>query len=302
MNIEIPEYFQEILDFLIRLFQFTIFHINETPVTLVSIFLFGFVFACFFVASVILNRWVFRKLLAKIGVDEGIRFTILQISHYLIILVGTVFSMQFVGIDLGGLAIIFGLLSVGIGFGLQNITANFVSGVILLFERPIEVGDRVTVGELEGDVTAINMRATTVQTMDNISIIVPNSDFTAGKVTNWSHGEEKVRINIEVGVSYGSDLDLVLDTLMQVAREHPKVMRNPESDVLFRGFGDSSWNMCLRVWIADPKEHPTITSEINCAIVRKFRENQIEIPYPQRDLHMRSPLPFPHMVTEPSES
>jgi small-conductance mechanosensitive channel len=216
-----------------------------------------------------------------------------RIGHYIVMIIGTIFAFQFVGIDLSGLAVIAGLLSVGIGFGLQNITSNFMSGIILLFERPIKVGDRITVGDVVGDVMAINMRSTTVQTLNNITIIVPNSEFVSSTVTNWSHGDPKVRVDIEVGVSYGSDLDTVLESLKEVAEEHPDVLKNPEPDVLLSEFGDSSWNMILRVWIPSPKKYYVFQSEINCNIVRKFREKNIEIPFPQRDLHVRSPLPVP---------
>jgi small-conductance mechanosensitive channel len=191
------------------------------------------------------------------------------------------------------LAVIFGLLSVGIGFGLQNVTSNFVAGLILLFERPIKVGDRVTIGELEGDVLEINIRSTTVRSLKNISIIVPNSDFVSSKVINWSHGDPKIRLEIEVGVSYNSDLDTVLRVLKEVASENREVLDNPKPDVLLWEFGDSAWIMMLRVWIDNPKRHPLVRSDINCAIVRSFRNNGIEIPFPQRDLHFRSPLPMP---------
>ncbi len=206
---------------------------------------------------------------------------------------GTIISFRFVGIDLSGLAVIFGLLSVGIGFGLQNVTSNFVAGLILLFERPISVGDRITVGNEEGDVTAINMRSTSIRTLSNITVIIPNSEFVSAHVVNWSHGDPKVRLEIPVGVSYSSDLDTVIKALEEVASEHPEVLKAPKSDVLLRKFGDSSWNMELRAWISDPKRHPVITSELNCAIVRKFRKYGVEIPFPQRDLHVRSPLPVP---------
>jgi small-conductance mechanosensitive channel len=189
--------------------------------------------------------------------------------------------------------VIFGLLSVGLGFGLQNVASNFVSGLILLFERPIQVGDRVLVGDTEGDVQAINMRATTVRSLENISIIVPNSEFISSQVTNWSHGDPKIRLLIDVGVSYNSDLDTVLDALHEAATENPETLNDPAPDVLFRGFGDSSWNLTLRLWIANPRGHHVIRSDINCAIVRKFREKGVEIPFPQRDLHVRSPLPIP---------
>jgi small-conductance mechanosensitive channel len=210
--------------------------------------------------------------------------------------------LPIVGIDLSGLAVIVGLLSVGIGFGLQNITSNFISGLILLFERPIKIGDRITVGHTEGDVIAINMRSTTIRSLNNISIIVPNSEFVSSQVINWSHGDPKVRLDVHVGVSYHSDLDAVIQALREVAEESPSVLKNPEADVLFSGFGDSSWNMELRVWLEDPKKYYLTRSEINCAIVHKFREYGIEIPYPQRDLHVRSPLSMPFLQDVNSES
>jgi small-conductance mechanosensitive channel len=217
----------------------------------------------------------------------------LRIVHYLIMITGTVVAFQFVGIDLAGLTVIFGLLSVGIGFGLQNVTSNFISGIILLFERPIKVGDRVTVGEVEGDVTSINMRSTTIQSLDNISIIVPNSEFISSTVTNWSYGDPKIRLKIEVGVSYKSDLDIVIKSLKEVANEHADILKDPEPLVFLSEFGDSSWNMLLIVWLGTPKRYYLTRSEINCAIVKKFRDYAVEIPFPQRDLHVRSPLPVP---------
>ena len=168
-----------------------------------------------------------------------------------------------------------------------------VSGLILLIERPIKVGDRVTIGDTEGDVLEINMRSTTIKSLSNISIIVPNSEFVSSKVVNWSHRDLKVRLDIDVGVSYGSNLEKVLAGLREVAEENKEILKAPPPEVLHLGFGDSSWNMRLRVWIADPKRHPVVRSDINCAIVRKFRSNNIAIPFPQRDLHIRSPLPVP---------
>jgi small-conductance mechanosensitive channel len=232
---------------------------------------------------------VLKPLLGRFSIDEGIRYNLIRINHYLIMVIGAIVAFQFIGIDLSGLAVIFGLLSVGIGFGLQNVTSNFISGLILLFERPIKIGDRVTVGDTEGDVIDINIRSTTIRTLNNITFIVPNSEFVSSRVINWSHGDTRIRLEIPVGVSYKSDLDIVLKALKEVAEEQPAVLKKPESDVLFVDFGDSSWNMKLRVWIQDPKKHPGVRSELNCSIVRKFQEYGIEIPYPQRDLHLRSP-------------
>ncbi|MBN2425933.1 MAG: mechanosensitive ion channel family protein [Calditrichaceae bacterium] len=275
------------------IFNYKLFELNQTPVSLSSIFMFIIMMIVFYIVSRMVNRIVFRKLLLRLKIEESKRFTMVRLTHYIIMIVGAIVSFQFVGIDLSGLAVIFGLLSVGIGFGLQNVTSNFIAGLILLFERPIKIGDRILVGDTEGDVTTINIRSTTIKTMDNVSIIVPNSEFVSNKVINWSHGDTSVRINIKVGVSYNSDLDMVLNTLLEIAREHPKVMKHPEPDVLLSEFGDSSWNMTLRIWIANPQRYPVTKSEINCAIVRKFREKGIEIPFPQTDLHVRSSVSLP---------
>jgi len=266
----------------------TLFELNGTPVTPASVLLFGLVFAAFYTGSRLLNRFAFRRLLARLAVDEATSWSLLRICHYVIVALGAIVSFQFIGIDLSGLGVVFGLLSVGIGFGLQNVASNFISGLILLFERPIKVGDRVTVGEIEGDVVDIAIRATTIRTIDNLTIIVPNSEFVSGRVINWSHGDGKVRLVVPVGVSYGSDLELVRRTLLEVGAAHPETLAEPPSDVLLDSFGDSSWNMKLRVWIPDPKRVYVIRSELNGAIVTAFRERGVEIPYPQRDLHLRS--------------
>lgn len=275
------------------LFQFTLFEINQTPVTLLSILMFVLFITLFFIGSRLISKVLRKNVLPRFQLEENTRFLMLRITHYVIMITGTVVSFQFVGIDLSGLAVIFGLLSVGIGFGLQNVTSNFVAGLILLFERPIRIGDRITVGETEGDVTAINFRSTTIKSLNNITIIVPNSEFIANQVINWSHGDPKIRLDIEVGVSYNSDLEAVLQALHEVAEEQKEILRKPEPDVLLSSFGDSAWNMLLRVWIAHPNRHHKIRSEINCAIVNKFRDKNIEIPFPQRDLHVRSSIPFP---------
>jgi small-conductance mechanosensitive channel len=295
---EIPKQLYDVLEFINQALHYSLVQINQTPITLVSVFMFCFVVVVFFIGSKLLNRYVIRGLLSQMQVEKGLQYTLLRVSHYVIVIIGALVAFQFVGVDLGGLAVIFGLLSVGIGFGLQNITSNFISGIILLFERPIQVGDRVTVGDTEGDVTAINIRSTTIQTLDNISIIVPNSEFISSNVTNWSHGDPKIRLTVDVGVSYHSDLDAVIQSLQEVAAEHPDVLSQPKPDVLFRGFGDSAWNMTLRAWIRSPKRHHTIRSELNCAIVRRFRERGVEIPFPQQDVHVRSPLPIPHVLDQ----
>jgi small-conductance mechanosensitive channel len=276
-----------------RFLKTTLVTINQTPITPASLIMFTVIILAAIFVTRIFTRLVFDRILKKFNLKDGVRYTLRRLTEYTLHLVGIIIAFQFVGIDLSGLAVIFGLLSVGIGFGLQNVTANFVAGLVLLFERPIKIGDRVTVGDVEGDVEEISMRATRIRTLNNISIIVPNSQFTSSNIVNWSYGDLRVRLDVEVGVSYASDLELVLQSLKEVALENPKVLKDPEPDVLFRDFGDSSWNMRLKLWIDNPQGHHQIRSDINCAIVRKFREKGIEIPFPQRDLHVRSPLPLP---------
>jgi len=283
----------ELMNAISRVMQYTLFEINKTPVTPSSLLMFIIVMSVFLIGSRILRRIFLSHILTRFSIDEAKQFTMMRVTHYLIMVIGAIVAFQFIGIDLTGLAVIFGLLSVGIGFGLQNVTSNFVAGLILLFERPIKIGDRVTVGDTEGDVIEINIRSTTIRTLNNIAIIVPNSDFIASTVINWSYGDQRVRLDMDVGVSYRSDLDTVIRAMLEAAKENPEVLEDPPPEVLHMGFGDSAWNMRLRAWINDPKRHPRVRSALNCAIVRKFRANGVEIPFPQRDLHLRSPLPLP---------
>jgi small-conductance mechanosensitive channel len=284
--------------FFFHVFQYKLFEINRTPVTPSSIIMFVVVVTVFYLFSRLLQKALQTKILTRFRIDKGTQYTLARVSHYVIMIVGGLLAFQFIGIDLSGLAVIVGLLSVGIGFGLQNVTSNFIAGLILLFERPIKVGDRVTVGHTEGDVIAINMRSTTIRSLDNISIIVPNSEFVSSQVINWSHGDPKVRLIVDVGVSYNSNLDDVIRSLREVADDNQNVLKHPEPDVLLASFGDSSWNMKLRVWLKDLQNYYKIHSDINCEIVRKFREKGIEIPFPQRDLHVRSPMPIPFYIKE----
>jgi small-conductance mechanosensitive channel len=285
--------FDEIISTISKISNYTIFELNKTPVSVSSIFMFVLVILIFYFISRFLTKILLGQLFSRLKIEEGTRYNMQRVSHYIIMIIGAIVAFQFIGIDLSGLAVIFGLLSVGIGFGLQNVTSNFIAGLILLFERPIKIGDRITVGDTEGDVLEINIRSTTIRTLNNITIIVPNSEFISSNVINWSHGDPKIRINVLVGVSYGSNIDDVLKSLREVANEHPEVLKKPSSDILLRGFGDSSWDMDLRVWISHPKRHHIIKSDLNIAIVKKFREYGVEIPFPQRDLHVRSPLPIP---------
>lgn len=291
-----PETMTEFVQKAGDILQYELFRLNDNPITPASFLVFLVLMGAFHLFSRIITRVILKRLLPRFNVERGMQYTVRRITHYVVMVLGALIAFQTVGVNLSGLAVIFGLLSVGIGFGLQNVTSNFISGIILLFEQPIRVGDRVTVGDTEGDVIAINMRATTISSVNNISIIVPNSQFISSEVINWSHGDPKIRVDVEVGVSYESDLDEVIQALMEVAEEHEGVLRSPAPEVLLAEFGDSSWNMILRAWMDRPKGHPVLRSQLHCAIVHKFRERGIEIPFPQRDLHVRSPLPLPHVA------
>lgn len=284
---------EEIFSYLQQFLNFQLFKVSNAPVTIASILIFLLLITLFVVIGIWVRRNLNRRLLKRLKVDASTSYTLSRISQYLIITIGILISFNFVGINLSSLTVIFGLLSVGIGFGLQNVTANFISGLIILFERPISVGDRVVVSDIEGDVTEINIRATMVRTVNNIYIIVPNSEFVSKDVINYSHGDPSYRLDVDVGVSYGSDLDVVLKALKEVADENNSVMQTPEPEVHLIEFGDSSWNMQLRSWIPDVKDYPRIRNELNQAIVRTFHKYEVQIPFPQRDLHVRSSVKLP---------
>jgi len=182
-----------------------------------------------------------------------------------------------------------GAVGIGIGLGLQTVANNIMAGIILLIERSIKVGDRVEVGSLNGDVIHIGARATWVRTNDNIDVIVPNSEFTQKPVTNWTAEDRQIRFSIPVGVSYASDPEKVREVLLEVAAGHPDVLPDPKPDVVFREFGDSSLNLELRVWTVRQVQTPQrLKSDLYFLIFRAFRENAIEIPFPQRDVHLKS--------------
>lgn len=263
--------------------------VNITPGRLMTVLL---IIAVTFWISRLLQRVLRRNLFVRIGLREGTQVTICRIFHYAIMCLGIYIALEIAGINLTGLAAIAAVLMVGISLGLQNVTSNFISGLILLFERHVQVGDFVEVGGVQGSVRRIRGRSTTVDTLDNVSIIVPNSNFISENVTNWSYRDTKVRIHVSVGVSYGSDVDLVAETLLQVGRSHSEVLPNPEPNIQFLEFGDSSLNFDLLVWIRDASHQYFVKSDLNFAIVKAFRERDITIPFPQRDLHLRSAVPM----------
>ena len=225
------ETMQAILDFIVKAWTTELF--GPDTVTIGGILLLLFLFTSVIVVERILQRLLIRRLLSKTPLQPSLQFGLSRILGYTLIAIGFYVAFQAVGFDLSSLAIIAASLGVGVGFGLQNIINNFVSGIIILAERPISIGDRIDVAGVAGRVTKIQLRSTTVVTNDNITMIVPNADFISNNVTNWSHGDPKVRIRVPVGVAYGSDLKLLQRLLLEAAEEHPKALRDPSPCLLY---------------------------------------------------------------------
>jgi small-conductance mechanosensitive channel len=268
--------------------NYPLLKVGETQITLwIIVYLILFLFLLFTVTSRV-KRWVVDRLFVKSHVDYGVRQAIGTIASYIVIAIGTLIILDTAGINLSALNFLAGALGIGIGFGLQNITTNFISGLILLLERPIKIGDRVEVEGTQGDVVEISLRATTVITNDNVAVIVPNSEFISKKVVNWSYRTPDVRINIPVSAAYGVDPDIVREVLLEIAKNHSGVLQELSSDVLLDQFGESSLNFILRVWTRTYTHKPgVLRSEINYEIARKFEEREIAIPFPQRDVFVR---------------
>lgn len=276
-------------------------HISETPVSVNSVL--------FFVLSILVLLYVAKKarqllvhkILKRAKLEEGISQSIGTIVRYAIIVLGLIIIFQSAGLNLSALGVVAGALGVGIGFGLQNITNNFISGLIILFERPIKIGDRVEVGDTTGDVVKIAARATTVITNDNISIIIPNSEFISNQVINWSHNNRMIRFRIPIGVSYNEEPENIKELLLEVAGQHEGVLKSPAPSIMFREFGDSSLNFEMWVWTIKYTNRPEVLkSDLYYSAFRKFKEAGIEIPFPQRDLHVRTGLEF--LQTPPGRS
>jgi small-conductance mechanosensitive channel len=245
----------------------------------------------FILAAVIarsISALIDQRMANRRHIDAGLRYTISRLVRYVVVAVGTLVALkQAFAIDLTSIAVIFTALSVGIGFGLQYLAADIASGFILLFERPIRIGDRVTIGDDEGDVQSINLRTTVVITNDRIAIIVPNSKLVTQRVVNWSYGDPRARIAIPIGVADDSDIELVTNTLIEAANDVPHVLLEPKPRVQFLKFGDYSLDFRLLVWTNKPRRHVQIRSDINYRIARLFRERSIKIPYPTQEFLLK---------------
>lgn len=279
----------EILEKLKKVMHFVVFDVGGSNFTVLT--LLYLLFASLLLVwgarklSVILDKYILGRRIS----ERGTRLAIVSIIKYIILVAGFIFIFDSAGFSLGAFSWLLGALGVGLGFGLQNITSNFVSGIIILFERPIKVGDRIQVGDISGDVVEISMRSTTIVTNDNISVIVPNNEFINGNVTNWSHNDRRVRFHYSVGVAYKEDPVRVKEIVLGVAKKHPGVLQTPPPDFWFVEYGDNALNFELVVWTSSYIQKPVVLkSELYYEIFKEFSLHGIEIPFPQRDIHIRT--------------
>ena len=269
--------------------DFPIVKLGETQITVWTLLMFLVLLVALFYLAGKLRKLLVSRVLIHSRLDVGARQAVGAITRYVVLLVGLLIILQTVGINLTTLNVIAGAVGFGIGFGLQNIASNFISGLIILFERPIRIGDRIEVDEIEGDVVAIGARSTTVVTNDNIAIIVPNSKFVTENVVNWNYTDGTVRFKVPVSVAYGTDIRLVEQLLLEVGTENPDILAEPPPGVRFIEFGSSGLHFELRAWSRSLIHRKgKLISALNFAIHDKFKEHSIEIPYPQRDVHIRS--------------
>jgi len=257
--------------------------------SLVQIFLLIALLMVVFWFSSRTKRFLFNRFLADSGLDRSLQYAISQIVANIVLIVGSFIVLDNAGIHLGALTVFAGAVGVGVGFGLQNFVSNFISGLVILAERPITIGDRVEVAGIAGQVQQIRARSTVILTNDNIAMIVPNTKFIDSPVTNWTYGDPRVRFRVPVGVAYGSDVNKVREALIAAGHEHPAALSDPAPNAYLEKFGGSSIDFELVVWSSEMSYRPRrFKSDLNYLIEKHLREAGIEIPNPQRDLHIRS--------------
>ena len=231
-------------------------------------------------------------MIQRTSMNAGSRYTVTTITNYIIIAIGFFMFFATLGMDWSKLQWLIAALGVGIGFGLQEIVANFISGIIILFERPFRVGDIVTIGNNNGVVTRIRIRATTIRNWDRKELLVPNKDFITGQLINWTLSEPVTRIVIPVGLAYGGDVEQALKRMLEAAEENPNILTDPPPSVIFDAFGDNALSLILRCFIDDVDSRVTVISALNKAINDKFIQDNLEIAFPQRDIHLNTKTPL----------
>jgi small-conductance mechanosensitive channel len=280
---------QQILRGLSHLFTTQFFVIGDKKLSFSSIVVLILLALAVFVVSHFISEGIKRGLLVRMGMSRGSREAVGAVIHYLLAALGFLIVLQTAGINLSSITVLAGVLGIGVGFGLQNLASNFISGLTLLVEQPIKVGDFIEVEKLLGTVEKISIRSTIVRTIDGVFVIVPNIRFVENNIINWSYQDPNCCIHIPVGVAYGTEPVLVTEALLAAARMESGILYNPSPKVWFKSFGDSSLNFELLVWIDEPENSEPIKSTLHFRIEHEFRERGIEIPFPQRDVNIRYP-------------
>lgn len=241
----------------------------------------------YFVILVLLKR-VLRKTIRRFTSAQVDNMAIANVISLVLFIISFLILLSFHGIDLTALSVFGGLLAVGIGFGIQNIANNFISGIIIFFEKPIKRGDRIQIDDLEGNIKRVSFRSTAIRTNDNFIIIVPNSYILQNKIINWSHSDSRVRLHVPIGIGYREDLNKVREIMLQVAKENNHVLKEPVSDVIFENIGASALNLTLRIWTEKYTSNPIdLKSELYFAVYTRLKDNNIEMAYPQLDIWFR---------------
>ncbi len=267
-----------------------VYRIGEVSFTPVSLLIGAGLLALLILAQAVIRHLLTHRVFPRFGIQLGLANAYATLLGYALLVLGLtiITPVAFQGINWATFSVMLGAVSFGVGFGLRNVADNFVSGLIILLERPIKVGDRVDVDGYEGVIIDVRARSTTVRTNDNIDVIIPNSRFISESVTNWSHNDNRVRFKVPIGVHYKSDPFEVEKVLLEAAKQCPDVLPDPAPSVRFIEFGDSSLNFELRVWSSSLMHKPkAFISQVNFTVWKQLRDAGIEVPYPQRDLYIK---------------
>ena len=250
-----------------------------------------------FFASRIISEIIRRSLLSRLRINRGLQEAITVFIKYVLITFSSAIILQTAGINLSSLAVVAGVVGIGIGFGLQNLASNFISGLVLLFEQTLKVGDYIEIGELKGTIERISIRSTILRTEDDLFVIVPNQRFIENNTVNWSYAGHTCRIHVPVNVAYDTDLLVLTEALLTAARHEPRVLSNPSPEVWFHAFGKESLEFKLLVWIDDPDANEPIRSSLNFRIAYEFRARGIKIPFPTREIILHNPEALSQIIT-----
>jgi small-conductance mechanosensitive channel len=278
----------EFAGLLLTSFTAPILTLGQSRYSLINLLVLMGMFLGLVVLSKSLTDFLKSRILRRTLISRGAQEAIAIILRYSLLFIGSLVLLQIWGLDISSLTILASALGVGIGFGLQDIAKNFGSGLVLIFERPIQVGDFIEVGQFQGTVERIGARSTVIRTLDQVSIIVPNFRFLEQEVINWSHDNPVSRIHLPVSVAHSSNVELVRSLLLQATQDHPHVLPSPKPNVFFKGFGDNSLDFELLVWTAEPSLQVPLKSDLYFRIEQLLRQHRIEVPFPQRDLFIQT--------------